>query len=208
VSAGAPTPTLSSELAGRETAFLAFDAMAMIASNRFVFDSNEDAQRFQAYLFERGVAESCPPAGRLLIVDGEPAGILAVLAPPVLRKRRLGAALAAARDPAWAADTGVRRRLQLIGGTLHRVAEDEAYLARIAVGDHAAGRGLGRWLLGEALAEARHLGLARLVLDVSDDNARAIEFYRRTGFDEIGRVAAEDAETGRRVGYLHLTLPV
>jgi ribosomal protein S18 acetylase RimI-like enzyme len=142
------------------------------------------------------------------MVDGEAAGILTVLAPPVLRKRRLGAALAAARDPRWAADAAVRRRLQLIGGTLHRVADDEAYLARIAVGDRVAGRGLGRWLLAEAVAEARQLGLARLVLDVSDDNARAIEFYRRAGFDEIGHRTADDPDTGRHVGYLHLSMPV
>jgi GNAT superfamily N-acetyltransferase len=44
------------------------------------------------------------------------------------------------------------------------------------------GIGVGRALLAAAEAEARALGLARLVLSTTNDNLRALDFYQRQGF--------------------------
>ncbi len=48
------------------------------------------------------------------------------------------------------------------------------------------GEALGHALLGAVLAAAGRQGHRRLVLGVKEDNHRAIAFYRRQGFEQIG----------------------
>lgn len=55
-------------------------------------------------------------------------------------------------------------------------------LAQLAVTPEAWGSGVAPWLL----AEARRLSPQALVLDVNEDNPRAIRFYEREGFAHIG----------------------
>ena len=47
------------------------------------------------------------------------------------------------------------------------------------------GRGIGRALLDRLEAEARTLGLARLVLETGTRQTEALALYRRAGFTEI-----------------------
>ena len=51
------------------------------------------------------------------------------------------------------------------------------------------GRGIGRKLLSRLEAEARELGIKKLVADISDDNRDSLEFHRNNGFREYGRLA-------------------
>lgn len=46
------------------------------------------------------------------------------------------------------------------------------------------GRGIGRWMLQEAIERAKLKGLQRLYLHVVERNLRAIRLYRRQGFVE------------------------
>lgn len=48
-------------------------------------------------------------------------------------------------------------------------------------------RGLARRLLGLGAASLRADGITRLVLEVAEDNAGAVAFYRAEGFAEVGR---------------------
>ncbi len=48
------------------------------------------------------------------------------------------------------------------------------------------GSGAGRGLMGAAMDEARTRGAARVLIGVKDDNARAIAFYKKCGFDVVG----------------------
>ena len=48
------------------------------------------------------------------------------------------------------------------------------------------GSGLGRRLMAIAIEQARARGLPRLLLGVYSENAAAIRFYRRLGFETIG----------------------
>ena len=48
------------------------------------------------------------------------------------------------------------------------------------------GSGLGRRLMATAIEQARARGLPRLLLGVYSENAAAIRFYRRLGFETIG----------------------
>ena len=58
-------------------------------------------------------------------------------------------------------------------------------LKRMYVAPDVRGHGIGRALLDRLEAEARMLGLARLVLETGTRQAEALALYRRAGFTEI-----------------------
>jgi ribosomal protein S18 acetylase RimI-like enzyme len=69
----------------------------------------------------------------------------------------------------------------------------EAHVAELALVVDAPHRsqGLGAELIAAAIAWARTAGVAKLVLSVLPDNARALAAYRRAGFVEEGRLAGQ-----------------
>jgi RimJ/RimL family protein N-acetyltransferase len=69
-----------------------------------------------------------------------------------------------------------------------------AWILRMYVAKHATGRGLGRALLGAALARARELpGVAKVNLTVAAHNAPAVRLYQAVGF----RTFASEADAFR-----------
>lgn len=62
----------------------------------------------------------------------------------------------------------------------------EGDVQTIAVAEAARGRGIGRALLAELLAEAERRGVRELFLEVRADNAAARALYESVGFREIG----------------------
>jgi [ribosomal protein S18]-alanine N-acetyltransferase len=75
----------------------------------------------------------------------------------------------------------------LLGYFLLMPAVDEAHLLNVAVAAGHQGQGLGRYLLDKAAACARGLSMESMLLEVRPSNTRALEFYRRYGFSQIGR---------------------
>lgn len=73
-----------------------------------------------------------------------------------------------------------------LGFALARTVAGEAELLLLAVAGGAQGRGIGKALLDGFIEAGRKGGLGRLHLEVRDGN-RAVEFYRRNGFAQIGR---------------------
>ena len=73
-----------------------------------------------------------------------------------------------------------------------------------AVDDAFRGQGVGSALLEYVLAEAARNQATRCVLEVAPEAAPAIALYRRHGFEEIGRIAVEDPESGRGLEYVHM----
>lgn len=73
--------------------------------------------------------------------------------------------------------------------------EDETCLVGMWVAGHARGTGVAEALVGQVLDDARSRGLARVTLDVAEQNGRARTFYERMGFHPTGRqgVLAHDA---------------
>jgi len=63
----------------------------------------------------------------------------------------------------------------------------DAQVMTIAVDGAHQGHGLGRRLLGDLVDHARHVGAARVLLEVRVDNAPAIHLYETTGFQMLGR---------------------
>jgi ribosomal protein S18 acetylase RimI-like enzyme len=63
---------------------------------------------------------------------------------------------------------------------------DELEVKRIYLLNRFQGSGLGRRLMTTAIEQARVRGLPRVLLGVYSENAAAIGFYRRLGFETIG----------------------
>lgn len=64
---------------------------------------------------------------------------------------------------------------------------DESELLEIAVQPAMQGRGYGKALLAQAIAQARRNGAVRMFLEVRESNARARKMYTSFGFEETGR---------------------
>ena len=75
----------------------------------------------------------------------------------------------------------------LAGYFLLMYALDEAHLLDVAVAAPLHGRGVGRYLLDRIAARARAQRMASILLEVRPSNTRALEVYRRYGYEEIGR---------------------
>src|SRR4030095_15200502 len=60
-------------------------------------------------------------------------------------------------------------------GHIYHLAVDPAYQ----------GRGLGKRLLEESVADLRRIGIKRVIIMVADDNPSGREFWKRSGYEEI-----------------------
>ena len=65
-------------------------------------------------------------------------------------------------------------------GHIYHLAVDPAYQ----------GRGLGKRLLDESLADLRRTGVKRVIIMVADDNPSGREFWKRSGWEEISGAVA------------------
>ncbi|HEX9285807.1 MAG TPA: ribosomal protein S18-alanine N-acetyltransferase, partial [Thermoanaerobaculia bacterium] len=75
-----------------------------------------------------------------------------------------------------------------IGGYLFAVSlYEEFHVNKIATDPRVRHRGLGRQLLEDAIARARHIGAESITLEVRLSNLPAREFYRSYGFREAFR---------------------
>ena len=195
---------VSPELGAHVEVFLQLARLASAAHDQFAFRASADADDFYAELYRKGAADFAPPAGRLLLVDDEPAGMYALVEPELLRRRRLMGGVVIARAQRSRPDPALAERLRRASMTLAKPLPTDGYLSRLAVHPTMAGRGIGRALLAEVLAATRAAGLERCVLEVADGNERASALYRASGFVDIGEASTTDPETGQRLGYLHM----
>jgi GNAT superfamily N-acetyltransferase/uncharacterized glyoxalase superfamily protein PhnB len=70
-------------------------------------------------------------------------------------------------------------------GAIRRIAQDTAEIKRMYVDPRVRGQGVGRALVAALEAEARRLGVTRLVLETGDRQPEAIALYARLGFARI-----------------------
>lgn len=200
-SPGASDParlTFTAEVGAFADVLLALEATTGVAYDRFVFgDDQALADEVRRLTYERGVADFSPPAARLLFdaADPLPVGMLAIVPASLFDERRRAAALVVGRvirglSPERGA--GIRARMAAVGEIALRAEPGDLVLARIAVAARATGRGYGQRLLAYAAEEAQAQRYARVVLDVADDNRRAIDLYTRAGFVEVARQTTAD----------------
>jgi putative acetyltransferase len=70
-------------------------------------------------------------------------------------------------------------------GALRRLDADSAEIKRMYVGPGARGRGIGRAVLAALEAEARRLGVRRIVLETGTRQTEALALYAKAGFERI-----------------------
>ncbi|CDM23511.1 Ribosomal-protein-S18p-alanine acetyltransferase [Castellaniella defragrans 65Phen] len=80
----------------------------------------------------------------------------------------------------------VRRMGAMLGFALVMDAPDMAHLLVIGVRPDAQRQGVGERLLRRCIDHCRQAGLPALTLEVRPSNERAIAFYRRHGFAQVG----------------------
>lgn len=87
---------------------------------------------------------------------------------------------------------------EMLGYAVMMLAVDEAELLDIAIAAQHQRQGVGRKLLQEMVALARHRHMRRMVLEVRASNQPAIRLYRNSGFTDIGlRREYYPAQNGR-----------
>jgi ribosomal protein S18 acetylase RimI-like enzyme len=194
---------LTADIAPHRAAFLRLEQAASAAYNNFAYRDESQSEVVRGLLFDRGVAEFAPGYSRLLVEDGAAIGMVSCLSAEALSKARMRCAWALARSGLFEADLDLQERLALAGQALLRTAPDEFYLSRIAVCP-GAGVGHAQMLLDHCWSSAAESGALRIVLEVAADNVRALRFYQRNLFEEIGRAVIEHSRTGRKLSYIHM----
>lgn len=82
----------------------------------------------------------------------------------------------------------------------------KGHLVSMYVAPEFGGKGLGRRLADSVVAQARQLGLERLVLTVTDGNQPALALYSRLGFTAFGTEPDAIRVNGRSFGKTHMSL--
>lgn len=70
-------------------------------------------------------------------------------------------------------------------GGFHRVL-DEGHITNIAVRADRRSQGIGKALVAEMIMRAKQTGVARMTLEVKDNNIRAVNLYKSFGFEVEG----------------------
>jgi ribosomal protein S18 acetylase RimI-like enzyme len=124
----------------------------------------------------------------VLLTNGELAGLFVALGGDELARCRTADALAALRavGRSDAARSALVARIEESRTLFDPPGRDDFYLSKIAVARDRRATGLGRALVHHYLGIGYARGFRRFRLDVSPDNARAIELYRSIGFQTLG----------------------
>lgn len=68
-------------------------------------------------------------------------------------------------------------------------------LAALSVVPEARGKGIGEWITGQLIEESRARGDKRMVLEVIEQNERAVRLYEKLGFRVVRRLVEYEAES-------------
>lgn len=129
----------------------------------------------------------------VLVEDAQPVGGFIAVPGAELAQCRLQDALAAAAATSPERRPALALRLRQARAQFPEVAADDFYLSRMGVLAGARRRGYGKTIIREFLENGTRRGFGRFTLDVSADNAAAIELFRSAGFREERRQHARDA---------------
>ena len=86
--------------------------------------------------------------------------------------------------------------------------DSDFYVSRFAVKDGERGTGIAQRLLAEIEERALASGCDHVALEVSTQHARAIRFWTRSGFQQVGRASVRDPERDLTLEYLHMRKPL
>jgi len=171
--------------------------------HEFVYGSLEAGRRVVEALHEAGASDLA--YGQLVLADGRPAGLLSWTTGEVLRRLRVKAAMVLGRTERFRSDPSIAARARLAATTLATLEADDAYVGRVAVAPGFRDTGVGVWIMGRLLEEAKAAGAPRLVAEISPENP-AIQriLCGHHGFEHVEQRRVEDPETGRVLAYDHV----
>jgi ribosomal protein S18 acetylase RimI-like enzyme len=141
--------------------------------------------------------------GRVVVaeLEGAPIGGYVAVEGRSLSACRIADAIAALTE-AGAGAGALRARMEASKHLFSPVPADAFYLSKLGVLVPHRGKGFARGLLARFLEHGRAAGFDRFRLDVHSGNERAIELYRRAGFD----AASETTVSGTSLAYLAMEL--
>lgn len=171
---------------------------------RFVYDDWEHALAVQRFLGEKGLLESSPPFGRVLLDQGEVAGMVSGVPGADLKKLRMRAAFALAKSP-LAPDAASQRRIQLAHKAIFIPEDTDLYSGKLGVSRTVRSRGAGAILMTDINDEARAGGFRRAVGEVAPDNPPMLRLMlEKVHWKRLYNRRVEDPETGRTLEYVHI----
>jgi len=65
-------------------------------------------------------------------------------------------------------------------------------------------KGIGKLALHKLEEDAKHIGIKKIVVNISDDNQRSIEFHKRNGFIEYGRLENIGRKINKDFGIVYM----
>jgi phosphinothricin acetyltransferase len=68
----------------------------------------------------------------------------------------------------------------------------------------ATGKGIGKEILQRLEADAIEKGITKIVVDICDENTISIEFHRKNGFSEYGRLKECWQKHGKKLGIVFM----
>jgi ribosomal-protein-alanine N-acetyltransferase len=99
------------------------------------------------------------------------------------------------RFEAWDAD----RLVGLVAAYIRNSNKIEGFISSVSVCDEFQGQGVGSLLMQRCLASASAYGLAKLSLEVAEQDIKACAFYLKLGFHLVGT---------RESGFIKMSLPL
>lgn len=172
---------------------------------RFVYDNIDRARALLRYLGEKQLLESSAPFGHVLVHDGAPLAMAAVLPGAELRKLRMRVALAMQKAGDLRPDDVTMKRIQLAHGVLLRPEDSDFYLSRIGVAPGARGSGAAPLIANFITCEAKIRGFTRATAEVHPANIPMMKLMcEKVGWHPIGEHSVTDPVTGRSLQYSHL----
>ncbi len=196
--------TLSADLATYLVEVLHLDDEVSGTYNRFVFANDDEAHAIRDLLLRAGCTEFSSPAGQLVLEEGRFIGFGAWMSGLDLMKKRLVGARVISRTSKDLIGPALVERMTTAATALAVPQKDDWYVARIAVVPDARGKGIGRYLMVQALEEGRRRGCSRCVLSVDPENNAAMQLYHRYGFEVIRQPFVRGGVRSPTFSYYHL----
>jgi ribosomal protein S18 acetylase RimI-like enzyme len=172
---------------------------------RFVYDDMAQAVAIQRFLAAKGLLESSPPFGRVLLRDGQPIGMVSGVPGPELRALRMKSAIVMRKSSALRLDALTQNRIQLAHQVLFSPRDADYYSSKLAISPAARRTGAGPLLMSFITDEARKRGFERIIGEVHPDNTAMLRVMcEKVGWERLDERRVEDPATRRSLAYVHV----
>lgn len=173
----------------------------------FVYDDWDHAMAVQRMLGERGLLESSPPFGRVLLKDGEPIAMVSGVPGAELKRLRMRAAFALQKSD-LKPDEATQGRVKLAHQAIFIPEESDYYSGKLGTTPASRGTGAGAIMMRLINDEAKEGGFRRAIGEVEVSNAPMLRLMlEKVHWKKVRIARVEDAGSGRSLEYMHIEWP-